>query len=48
MFLLKGIKILIKASIAIFRLISDFEGINDLYELLKENLYDLLDTNVLL
>ena len=46
MFLLKGIKILIRVSIAIFKLVSDFEGINDLYELLKDNLYDLLETNV--
>ncbi|CAD8137772.1 unnamed protein product [Paramecium pentaurelia] len=46
MFLMKGIKILIRISIAIFKLVSDFEGINDLYELLKENLFDLLETNV--
>ncbi|CAK83369.1 unnamed protein product (macronuclear) [Paramecium tetraurelia] len=46
MFLLKGIKVLIRASIAIFKLVSDFEGINDLYDMIKENLYDLLETNV--
>lgn len=46
MFLLKGIKILIRISVAIFKLVSDFEGIDDLYELLKDNLFDLLETNV--
>ncbi|CAK78773.1 unnamed protein product (macronuclear) [Paramecium tetraurelia] len=46
MFLLKGIKILIRVSVAIFKLVSESQGIDDLYELLKENLFDLLETNV--
>ncbi|CAD8138653.1 unnamed protein product [Paramecium pentaurelia] len=45
LFLQKGIKVLIKISISIFRLVSDFENIEDLYEMLKDELFDLLDSN---
>ncbi|CAD8076647.1 unnamed protein product [Paramecium sonneborni] len=48
LFLQKGIKVLIKISIAIFRLISDFDNIEDLYEMIKDELYDLLDSNIYL